>query len=141
MDLFTYGTLQFDEVWNRVTGRRFPMASGEVTGFVVYRVDGYDFPGMTPQEGATTPGTVYTSIDQGTLAELDRFEGEFYERWKVNVTGADGEIRLCEAYVVPPHNTALLTDDVWTRKNFLASGGLTRFLNRYAGFSETREHE
>lgn len=134
MNLLTYGTLQFDDVWLRVAGRPLTTVPGEAAGYGVYRVDGREYPGMTPEPGATAAGTVYLDVDDETLARLDVFEGDEYTRLAVRVTCADGVDRECEAYVIPSESRRLLTDEPWTRESFLASGALERFLLCYAGF-------
>lgn len=135
MDVFTYGTLQLEEVWRRVALRRFATVAGHVDGFAAYRIQGVDYPGMTRRGDAVTRGTVYLGVDADALARLDRFEGTEYQRWTVPVQCEDGIVRDCQAYVVPSASAAPLTDEPWTLESFQSSGGLERFLTRYAGFS------
>ncbi len=137
MDLFTYGTLQFEEVWQRVVGRDFETVPGAVEGFAAYRVDGYDFPGMTPHATAKASGTVYLNLGPDTLQTLDHFEGNFYQRQTISVECADGVERPCEAYVFLPDNAASLTEEHWTPETFVSRGGLQRFLSKYVGFDRS----
>ncbi|MEM9186899.1 MAG: gamma-glutamylcyclotransferase family protein [Planctomycetota bacterium] len=134
MDLFTYGTLQFEDVWSRVAGAPLPTVGARVDGYAVYRVGGYEFPGMTAETGAVAVGTVYLGVEERALAALDAFEGEFYERVRVQAACADSIQRACDAYVIPPAKSPLLTAEPWAAERFLADGGLTRFLARYTGF-------
>ncbi|MEM8866001.1 MAG: gamma-glutamylcyclotransferase family protein [Planctomycetota bacterium] len=135
MHLFTYGTLQFEEVWLRVAGVRLPKQPGTLSGFAAYRVQDAEYPGITAEVEAVTTGTIYYQLDQRILARLDAFEGEDYERQEVSVKCENGATLPCQTYVIPPTNRQLLTSEAWTADAFVASGGLQRFLNRYAGFS------
>lgn len=134
MHVFTYGTLQVEEVWRRVALRPFPTVAGEAQGFTAHRIRGVDYPGMTPRDGVATQGTVYLDVDDHTLSRLDRFEGDEYERWTIPVQCADGLSRECQAYVIAPGSPTVLTSESWSIDSFLASRGFERFLGRYAGF-------
>lgn len=135
MHVFTYGTLVFPEVWRSVVGRSFATVNGEAAGFQLFRVQGAVFPGISAASDAdSVPGVVYLDVDSESIARLDRFEGDFYERRSIAVDGADGQRRMAEAYVVPDANRSLLTSEPWTRESFVASGGLKQFIARYAGF-------
>lgn len=134
MDLFTYGTLQFDEVWRRVVGRDFPSTAAEARGFAAYRVVDADYPGMIPRAGATTPGTLYRGVDDVSLARLDMFEGDQYQRLRIEVVANEGQSIDCQAYVIPASKVDVLTGEPWSRESFLGTGGLERFMGRYRGF-------
>ena len=50
--LFTYGTLQFPEVMEAVTGLALPWVEAEATGFAQFRFRDRIYPGMVAREGA-----------------------------------------------------------------------------------------
>jgi gamma-glutamylcyclotransferase (GGCT)/AIG2-like uncharacterized protein YtfP len=136
MHLFAYGTLQFDEVLQRVVGRTFERIGGVAQGYANRRVQGALYPGMIAATGEVTSGVVLLDVDAESLATLDDFEDTgFYTRQTVPVACADGQERLCEAYLVLAKNLAALTDEPWNAANFLASGDLQRFVSGYAGFT------
>jgi gamma-glutamylcyclotransferase (GGCT)/AIG2-like uncharacterized protein YtfP len=135
MHVFTYGTLMFPEVWRVVVGREFTAVEGTAAGLAIYRVQNAVFPGIVAAgERDRVRGVVYLDVDHASLARLDLFEDTFYVRQSVWVDCADGERRSADAYVIPPENRSLLTDEPWDRAKFLASGGLEEFVRRFRGF-------
>jgi gamma-glutamylcyclotransferase (GGCT)/AIG2-like uncharacterized protein YtfP len=135
MHVFTYGTLMFPEVWQAVVGHSFESVEGTAAGFEVFRVRDAVFPGIVAGAGeCSVHGLVYLDVDRDSMERLDRFEDDFYDRRAVSVDCSDGQRRMAEAYIVPPVNRSLLTNEPWGRESFLASGGLEQFINRFAGF-------
>lgn len=140
MHVFTYGTLMFPEVWRTVVGREFATVEAMLTGFAIYRVRDAVFPGIIAADGAAAVrGVVYLDVDAASLARLDRFEDDFYERQAVWIACADGRRRQADAYVVPAQQGSVLTDEPWHRDQFVATGGLEHFIGRYAGFGRAAE--
>jgi gamma-glutamylcyclotransferase (GGCT)/AIG2-like uncharacterized protein YtfP len=136
MNVFTYGTLMFPEVWRAVAGREFPNVGGTAGGYAVYRVERAQFPGIVAAGGdESVRGVVYLDVDDVALARLDRFEDDFYERQALWIDCDDGQRRAAETYVVPPQNRSVLTDEVWNGDDFVAAGHLEQFIQRFAGFS------
>lgn len=135
MHVFTYGTLMFPEVWQAVVGRPFANVGGQVTGFATYRVRDAVYPGMV---AATTlevvQGVVYFDVDSAAVSRLDQFEDDFYRRETVPVRCDDGRICDADAYLVPPEKRAVLTEEPWSRDDFVARDDLQHFLARFAGF-------
>jgi gamma-glutamylcyclotransferase (GGCT)/AIG2-like uncharacterized protein YtfP len=135
MNVFTYGTLMFPEIWERVVGRPAAAARGQVAGFSIYRVEGAEFPGIIASAGTSiVRGVVYLDVDAASLARLDAFEDDFYKRVPVAVDCDDGRRRQAEAYVVPEDRRAVLSDEPWQVDEFVARGGLDRFARHFAGF-------
>jgi gamma-glutamylcyclotransferase (GGCT)/AIG2-like uncharacterized protein YtfP len=135
MHVFTYGTLMFSEVWQAVVGQQFETVEGTATGFAIYRVVNAVFPGITAAgEHDLVGGVVYLDVDHASLTRLDLFEDDFYERQTLWVDCADGPRRAAEAYVVPPQNLHVLTDEPWQRATFVVSGGLEQFKRGFQGF-------
>ncbi|MEX0641049.1 MAG: gamma-glutamylcyclotransferase family protein [Pirellulales bacterium] len=136
MHVFTYGTLMFPQIWQAVVGREFVAVEGAATGFAIYRVREAVFPGITAATDAdVVRGVVYLDVDEASLARLDRFEDDYYERQALWIACDDGQRRQANAYIVPIHSRVVLTDEVWDRGQFIASGGLDHFIRRFAGFS------
>jgi gamma-glutamylcyclotransferase (GGCT)/AIG2-like uncharacterized protein YtfP len=135
MHVFTYGTLMFPEVWQAVVGHQFKTVEGTAKGFGIYRVVDAVFPGIAAgDERDMVCGVVYLDVDHASLARLDLFEDDFYERQALWVECADGQRRAAESYVVPPRNRQVLTAEPWQRETFVASGGLERFKRGFQGF-------
>jgi gamma-glutamylcyclotransferase (GGCT)/AIG2-like uncharacterized protein YtfP len=142
MHVFTYGTLMFPEVWRAVVGREFATVEGTAGGFAAYRVRAAVFPGIVvARMSDKVRGVVYLDVDDSSLARLDIFEDDFYERQPLEIVCEDGHVRQANAYVVPAHRRTLLTDEPWDRDQFVDSGGLDHFVGGFAGFSRVAEHE
>jgi gamma-glutamylcyclotransferase (GGCT)/AIG2-like uncharacterized protein YtfP len=129
MRLFTYGTLMFPEVWQRISIGVVPAEPAVLRGYAMYRVKDAVYPGIIRAESASeVRGQVYTDLDEDTLFELDTYESSFYQRLPVRVTLASDEEVECHAYIVPDSRRDLLTtepwDSEWSRMN-----ELDRYLN------------
>jgi len=136
MNVFTYGTLMFPEVWQAVVGREFGTVEGTVCGFAILRVVDAVYPGMIELvEGAAIHGVVYLDVDRVSVERLDRFEGDCYERRTLQINCTGGQRLTADAYVVLTSKRHILTSEPWARETFEATGGLERFLGRYPGFT------
>lgn len=155
MHLFTYGTLMFPEVWRIVVGRQFQNLPATLHGYQIFRVASVLYPGIIKSppppfafpppssnshssslnsQPPAVPGLVYRNVDAISLERLDRFEGDDYRRLSVEVTTDDGQVITADTYVIRPELGHLLTDEVWTAKEFAANGQLERFIAEYRGF-------
>lgn len=140
MHVFTYGTLMFREVWQAVVGREFVAVEGRAAGFLNYRVCDAVFPGIIAANAEDmVRGVVYLDVDDASLKRLDVFEDDFYARETLWIDCDDGQRRQADAYVVPAHRRSILTDEPWSRDQFIASGGLDQFISRFAGFTRVAE--
>ena len=118
--LFAYGTLQFPEVMEAVTGRRFPGVEATLRGHLRRRLEARPYPGIVAREGEETPGRVYREIDPRSLARLDVFEGRIYDRRRVQVRTAGGALVEAWAYVLAEPYAHLLSPEPWDARDFLA---------------------
>jgi gamma-glutamylcyclotransferase (GGCT)/AIG2-like uncharacterized protein YtfP len=129
MRLFTYGTLMFPEVWQRISIGVVPAEPAVLRGYAMYRVKNAVYPGIIRAEPASeVHGKVYVDLDEDTLFELDTYESSFYQRLPVRVTLASGEEVECHAYVVPDSRRDLLTTEPWDAEWFRVNE-LDRYLN------------
>ena len=124
--VFTYGTLEIPSVMEAVTGRRFAHASAHLRGYARYLVRGRPYPGIVADPDASTPGALYLAVDAESLARLDRFEGDLYERRAVHVRRVGAPHVSAFAYVVPRARADRLSSAPWDRAGFVA-----RHLERY----------
>jgi gamma-glutamylcyclotransferase (GGCT)/AIG2-like uncharacterized protein YtfP len=130
---FAYGTLALPEVMQALTGRRFASGAAVLPGFARYRVRGRVYPGVVAEPGGETAGRLYAGLDAATLALLDRFEGELYERRGLPVrTGAGGSARA-EVYVVRETLLGALSREPWSLEDF-AARELARYLEACRAF-------
>jgi gamma-glutamylcyclotransferase (GGCT)/AIG2-like uncharacterized protein YtfP len=118
VNVFTYGSLMFDEVWRAVTGRTRPSEPGQLIGFEAWKIAGQTFPGLAPAEGHRVAGRVWREVADTELALLDEFESGIYDRLRVTVQGEAGRSLECWAYVVRPDCRKLLLPERWSREEF-----------------------
>ncbi len=124
-NVFTYGSLMFDEVWSRVVEGRYRAVDGKLRDHARHAVDGQDYPGMVHRPGASVDGIVWCDVGAADLERLDRFEGADYRRDTVPVACSDGMTRLCGAYVYLSEER--LADRPWLPEAF----AMERFLATY----------
>lgn len=129
MNLFCYGSLQFAKVMRAVVGRDFAAEPAVLGGYARYRVRDAEYPGLLPEPGARTEGTLYRSLDVAAIQALDRFEGAFYERLTLEVELASGARASAEVYVVVPARRGELSRDPWDAAHF-ERHDLERFMRR-----------
>jgi gamma-glutamylcyclotransferase (GGCT)/AIG2-like uncharacterized protein YtfP len=127
--LFCYGSLEFAEVMRRVTGQTFAGEPATLDGFARYRVRDADYPGLVPEPGARTEGTLYRGLDADSLAALDRFEGALYERRSLDVRTRDGGPESAQVYVVREAHRHTLSRQPWNKQTFERES-LTGFVER-----------
>ena len=119
MHLFTYGTLVFPEVWQRIAVREATAERATLRGFAIYRVKNAVFPGIVRAgEEDRVAGVLYRDLDEDTLFELDAYESDFYERLDVSVVTEKGESVECQAYFLPDSRRNMLTDEPWDAEWF-----------------------
>ncbi|TFG97069.1 MAG: hypothetical protein E4H11_02470 [Myxococcales bacterium] len=117
--VFAYGTLELPELVLQITGRRFRSERATLEGFARSMLRGAAYPGIAPNAGARTPGTLYLDVDPESLAALDRFEGDLYQRREVTLTTSSGK-RTAFAWVLRAEQQHLLTGEPWDRDRFVA---------------------
>jgi gamma-glutamylcyclotransferase (GGCT)/AIG2-like uncharacterized protein YtfP len=118
MRLFSYGTLQFPEVLQAVTGCHLAGDKAVLDDYACYLVSGKAYPGITPEHEASVEGVVYTGIGEAHFRKLDRFEGELYERVRVCVTDMQGNPLQAWTYVIRDALRDRLSRTPWNREDF-----------------------
>ena len=116
--LFIYGSLLFDDVFEAVTGVRLQSQPATLREFGRYRVAGASYPAIVPEAGASTTGAIILDVDLATIAALDRFEGDMYERCRVQVMLPAGGRVDAETYVFVESARRHLTGDPWKPEEF-----------------------
>jgi gamma-glutamylcyclotransferase (GGCT)/AIG2-like uncharacterized protein YtfP len=118
VNVFAYGTLMLDEVWEFVTGRIHPSTPGTLADHRVRKLAGQTFPGMIPATGDLARGRVWRDVTTTDLEKLDRFESGIYQRETVNVQCGDGGPCSCWAYLIRPANQGMLLEEPWDLDEF-----------------------
>jgi len=131
---FTYGSLMWADIWFSVCGRSHAAVDAELHGYARHPVRGEDYPGLTPATSdARVAGRLYLDVDEASLARLDVFEGEEYERLAVTVRLVDGSEREAFCYRFRGVAAERLLPGEWDRALFDREGK-ARFIAAYAGF-------
>jgi gamma-glutamylcyclotransferase (GGCT)/AIG2-like uncharacterized protein YtfP len=99
LNIFTYGSLMFPEIWQRVVRGTYRAVPATVEGFVRYALSDDTYPGMIAQADATVEGVLYLDVDAQDVAALDAFEGVEYQRVDIAVTLNSGESLIAGTYI------------------------------------------
>jgi gamma-glutamylcyclotransferase (GGCT)/AIG2-like uncharacterized protein YtfP len=123
--VFTYGSLMFPEVWQRVVRGTYLSQPARIEDHRRYAVSGDTYPGIVIEAGASVTGLIYRDLDAVDLAALDHFEGTAYHRIGLQATTEDGELLAVQTYRF--RDPAGLSDQPWLPHAFQ----LQRFLDSY----------
>lgn len=123
--VFTYGSLMFPQVWQRVVRGDYRSAVARLDGHARFEIAGETYPGMVVRPGASVDGVLYFDISPADVAALDAFEGEEYRRDRVRVALFSGEIVDAATYLYLPHQK--LSDSPWLPEAFQ----MERFIGSY----------
>lgn len=152
--LFTYGSLMFEPVWQRVTGLICGPAAkprpARLGGFRRHAVANETYPALLRNPGSYVDGALYEQIPQEIMTLLDRFEGGDYQRIKSAAVLTEGSLaeslvfesggqwpnagrtRDVDVYLFTAADQAL--QKAWSVRRF-AESGMTEFMARYVDFN------
>ena len=134
MNLFTYGSLMFPEVWERVTGLSGEGQPASLGDHAARRIRGQTYPALVKAVGESTEGVLYADVTPEAVARLDAFEGHFYERVMVGVSlGAGAKTSAWVYRAALPDDPDILAER-WDPERFQREH-LGRFLHDDPGFS------
>lgn len=125
VNVFTYGSLMFPQVWRRVVRGDYRSAAAVLDGHARYALAGETYPGAIARAGARIAGIVYFDVSEADVAALDAFEGSEYRRDRVRVRLASGEAADAHTYIyLLPQK---LSESLWLPETFQ----MQRFLGTY----------
>ena len=122
--LFAYGTLAFPRLMEAVTGRTFASQPALLEGYARYALRGATFPGLVEEGHSATDGVLWRDLDAASLARVDDYEGDWYERRAVTVRAGDAPL---------PAQTYVLVDAQRrrvSRRRWVAARFESRYLRR-----------
>lgn len=125
MHVFTYGSLMYPEVWERVVRGRYRSSPATASGFARFAVKDETYPGMVPTVDGSVQGIVYFDVAVEDVQALDAFEGEHYRRDAISVTLENGESTMAGTYIFLPVD--MLSASPWEPESF----AMQRFLDTY----------
>jgi gamma-glutamylcyclotransferase (GGCT)/AIG2-like uncharacterized protein YtfP len=124
-NVFTYGSLMFPEVWEKVVRGKYASAPAVAHGYARFAICGETYPGMVAAQGQSVSGVVYFDVGPEDLATLDAFEGVPYRRDALQVRLASGEEVGADSYIYL--DTAQLVGTPWEPEAFQ----MAHFLGTY----------
>jgi gamma-glutamylcyclotransferase (GGCT)/AIG2-like uncharacterized protein YtfP len=84
-NVFTYGSLMYPQVWDRVVRGRYASAAARLQGYRRLALVSASYPGIVAGDGGSVDGRVYFDVSGDDLARLDAFEADEYRRDTVRV--------------------------------------------------------
>ena len=131
--LFVYGTLMCEDIFEKVAGIVPVARKGTLSDFRRFSIKNERYPGVICQRDFQVEGLVYEDIPEHSWDLLDRFEGDMYHRWKVEIDLENGKKTEAFVYVVKPEYTHLMETFDWSFDRFVTTGK-TQFVEGYSGF-------
>lgn len=128
MNIFTYGSLMFSQVWGKVVLGNYFSSPAMLNGYKRYRIRNETYPGLFEGKAIdSVSGVLYHDISADDLVRLDAFEGDYYERVPEKVAYED---RLIPAQVYITKHQYLQSEDPWDPEYF-RKYQLSNFLVEY----------
>lgn len=88
MNVFTYGSLMFPQVWQHVVRACYRSLPARLYGYARFAVRDASYPGILAVPDAVVDGVLYLGLGADDLERLDAFEGSEYRRQDVAVQTA-----------------------------------------------------
>lgn len=132
-NIFVYGSLMFDDIWNRVVKRHYEKQKAVLPGYRRLSVKGENYPGLVKSFNSSVEGVIYFAVTAQDIKRLDKFEGRYYRKIPVTVVCEDGREHNAKAYVFNRRYRRRLSGSPWDPLRFQAQQ-LSRFITKYKGF-------
>jgi gamma-glutamylcyclotransferase (GGCT)/AIG2-like uncharacterized protein YtfP len=133
VNLFVYGSLMFDVVWQHIARTSNPGVPATAHSWSVRSLQGVSYPGLIPAPpDSLASGLLRTNVSPAALARLDAFEGPDYLRQLITITLPDSSPSLAWAWIVSPAAMHLVLPETWDADRF-ARDSLTDFLRNATG--------
>lgn len=130
--VFTYGTLQFPEVMQAVTGLNLKPIPATLKGYQRFKIKERTFPGLIEKQDVVTDGMLYRELDEDAIQSLDHFEDVMYQRRLVDVQVTDNTEQAF-VYVTQKEYEDCLLNQEWSLEEFRKKY-LKLYLKRISGF-------
>lgn len=115
-NVFTYGSLMYPEVFERVALGAPPRVEATLEGWSRHALAGRTYPAAVPLAGSRITGILWKNLSTHAMGRLDAFEGEEYERQAVIVRLQDGACLPAQIYRW--RDPAALLPSDWSREDF-----------------------
>ena len=118
-NLFVYGTLLFEAVWDLVVGCAVRKQPARLKGWARFYMRNRVYPGIRALAGAEVEGLLICHLNQQNMAALDEFEDVIYTKKYLQVSClADNRPASAYAYIVDRQHEDCLSDKPWQPDEF-----------------------
>lgn len=132
--VFTYGSLMFEMVWNRVIEGEYEKSAATLANYIRRTVINEEYPAVFRQmDSAGVRGILYFNVTDNDVLRLDKFEGQFYTRKREQVTVEKSTQLSAEVYVIQDRYRHIVSENEWDPVHFKTTG-IKRFIQNYTGF-------
>jgi gamma-glutamylcyclotransferase (GGCT)/AIG2-like uncharacterized protein YtfP len=111
-----------------VTGQAHEGQEAILEQWARFRVRDSEYPGIIRQEESSVSGKLYWEVDEASMAKLDAFEGDKYERVVVDVVLGNGTRAEAYVYAIRDDCRKMLSNDPWDFDRFIQNG-LEKFIH------------
>lgn len=129
VSIFCYGTLQYADIMQKVTGQQFRSQRAILYDYGRYTVKDRVYPAIIHEPGNSVEGVLYHGLDTDHIERLDRYEGREYSRIAVGVVARNGDARRALVYVFDHDKSHMLAAADWDRDVFEAEY-MKRYMSR-----------
>jgi gamma-glutamylcyclotransferase (GGCT)/AIG2-like uncharacterized protein YtfP len=118
MNLFVSGPLMFRELIQAITGKPFVGQAGLLHGYAQFMIKDEWQSAMIPFPDRAVDGVVYLDVDKESLARIDAFQGNRFQREEVTVEGESGAWLEASAYCLKLRRRKVLSIHSWDEDDY-----------------------
>ncbi len=134
VNIFTYGSLMFSPVWDRIVTGNYLASSAVLHGYARRAVVDQDYPvAYAAEPEDCIHGIVYYEVEPDDVRRLDWFEGDYYQRISVKLELPQLRATIADVYIVKQRHQGIISDRHWDPENFRINA-LSEFMAGYEGF-------
>lgn len=138
-NIFTYGSLMFSPVWERVVHGQYESQPAVLHGYQRLAVKYEEYPVAIPCQPCSINGLLYLNVNNEDLSRLDEFEGDYYARTAVTLL-VHHKPMSGYVYVLKDQYKNIASSQPWDVIQFQKQG-INAFLERYKGFMSVTHHK
>ena len=120
LPVFVYGTTLLAHTQRLITGRTFPARPARLGGFRRGLVEGKLFPSLRREAGSQVFGALLEQVEHAHLDLLDLYEGERWERIRVEVEVGPGQTSPAWAWLLVGPYAQRVTDAPFDLDRYLS---------------------
>ena len=132
-NLFIYGTLMFDDVWQRLIKKQYQTQSATLKGFRRFSIKNQTYPGIVKSRHHKVEGLLVMNLSSRDLRKLDYFEGRYYKRTRVSVNTSSTGKKRAYTYIMKNRFRKLLENKDWDVDDFVKNR-MNEFISSYRHF-------